>query len=302
MTSDFNSQFSVQIISTENTIRSKNLESKLNEFGLRFQISPGVVPKESDFHNGSIHSAFLSKLILQRDLRIGEVGCALAHRNAIANFLNLDNEFGLIFEDDAEVISEFNLDIIRKVLDSTSPRLIVFGWGPGFAIANNRKVYLSEDPVELITPPLGTFAYAINIPAAKLMISAHKKIVDVADWPIHVLNKITFYSTASPWIDTNYDEEFSTIGGRSDPIPNSPMRVLVSRIMLINSLVMLILLSKTHKLNVSPKQIVHRLIIQPMLYEYGLNQVDKESTTSQIFRLPSKFKKFGLVPSRWTRV
>lgn len=302
MMSDCNSQFSVQIIGTENNIRSKNLESKLNEFGLRFQISPGVVPKESDFHNGSIHSAFLSKLILQRDLRIGEVGCALAHRNALANFLNLDNEFGLIFEDDAEVISEFNLEIIKKVLDSTFPRLIVFGWGPGFAIANNTSVSLSQEPVELITPPLGTFAYAINRPAAKLMICAHEKIIDVADWPIHVLNKITFYATASPWIDTNYDEEFSTIGARSSPIPDSPMRVLMSRILLIISLVTLILLSKTKKLNVSPKQILHRLVIQPMLYEYGLNQVDKESTTSQIFRLPSMFKKFGLVPSRWTHV
>ncbi len=300
--SDLNSQFSVQIISTEKTIRSKNLESKLNEFGISFQISPGIVPKELDFKEGLLHSAFLSKLILQRDLRIGELGCALAHRHAAANFLDSDQNFGLIFEDDSEVIAEFNLDMIKRVLDSTFPKLIILGWSPGFAIADNPTVPLSDEPIELLTPTLGTFAYAINRPAAKLISSSHKKVVDVADWPIHVLNEITFYTTASPWIYSNPEEEFSTIGGRSFLVPTSRISVLVNRIRLVSSLLTLMLLSKTKKLNVSPKQIIHRLIIQPMLYEYGLSQVDKESTTNAVIPLPPKFKKFGLVPSRWTHV
>jgi GR25 family glycosyltransferase involved in LPS biosynthesis len=300
--SDFNSSFSVQIISTANTIRSRNLESKLSEFGLRFQISPGVVPKELDFHDGLLHSAFLSKLILQRDLRIGEVGCALAHRNALNNFLNSDHKFGLIFEDDAEVIAEFNLESIQRILNSTCPTLIVFGWNPGFAIADNVTVAFNEEPIELITPPLCTFAYAVNRPAAKLMTSSHEKIIDVADWPIHVLNKMTFYATASPWVYANPDEEFSTIGVRSHPVPTSTMGLLVSRVRLVSSVVTLLLLSKTNWLNVSPKQIVHRLIIQPILYEYGLNQVNNDLSTNDVKLLPPKFQKFGLVPSRWTHV
>jgi hypothetical protein len=300
--SDLNSQFSVQIISTEKTIRSKNLESKLNEFGIRFQISPGIVPKEPDFNDGLLHSAFLSKLILQRDLRIGELGCALAHRHAARNFLDSDHKFALIFEDDSEVIAEFNLDMIEKVLDSTFPKLIVFGWNPGFAISDNPTDSLSDEPIELITPPLCTFAYAINRPAAKLISSSHDKVVDVADWPIHILNELTFYATSSPWMYADPGEEFSTIGGRSYPVPTSPIGVLVSRIKLISSLMTLLLLSKTSMLNASAKQIVHRLIIQPMLYEYGLSQVDKDSTTNAVIPLPPKFKKFGLVPSRWTHV
>jgi hypothetical protein len=300
--SDLNSQFSVQIISTEKTIRSKNLESKLNEFGISFQISPGIVPKELDFKEGLLHSAFLSKLILQRDLRIGELGCALAHRHAAANFLDSDHKFGLIFEDDAEVVAEFNLDMIRKVLDSTFPKLIVFGWNPGFAISDHSTVSLSDGPIELVTPPLCTFAYAINRPAAKLISSSQDKVVDVADWPIHILNELTFYATASPWMYADPGEEFSTIGGRSYSVPTSPIGVLVSRIKLISSLMTLLLLSKTSMLNASAKQIVHRLIIQPMLYEYGLSQVDKDSTINAVIPLPPKFKKFGLIPSRWTHV
>jgi len=300
--SDLNSQFSVQIISTNGTIRSKNLESKLKEFGIRFQISPGIVPKEPDFNDGLLHSAFLSKLILQRDLRIGELGCALAHRHAAANFLDSDQNFGLIFEDDSEVIAEFNLDMIKRVLDSTFPKLIILGWSPGFAIADNSTFPLSDEPIELLTPTPGTFAYAINPAAARLMTSSHKKIIDVADWPIHVLNEMTFYAPASPWIYSSLEEEFSTIGGRSFLIPTSRISVLASRIRLVSALLTLMLLSKTKNVNVSLKQIIHRLIIQPMLYEYGLSQVRKDLTTNAVISLPPKFKKFGLVPSRWTHV
>ena len=291
MTTDVNSQFIVQIISTTNIIRSKNLESKLTELGLKFQISPGVVPNEIDFHDGLLHSAFLSKLICQRKVLMGEVGCALAHRNAINNFLNSDHKFGIIFEDDAEVIAEFNFDIIMKLLDSKLPIIIALGWIPGFAIAKNPQVLLSEEPIELITSPTCAFAYAINRPAAKLMIGSHEKIIDLADWPIYTLNKVNFYSTHSPWVTANHDPKFSTIGERSIPISKSPISVLVSRIRLVNSLVALIVLSKTNKLDVSPRQIVHRLLIRDMLYKYGKSQVNEKSTTNKVIPLPLKFQK-----------
>lgn len=298
---DINSQFCVQVISINDVIRSENLEAKLTEFGLKFQISPGVTPREIDFRNGLLHSAFLSKLIITRDLRIGEVGCSLAHRNALMNFINSDQKFGFVFEDDAEIIANFNFDTLMELLDSNRPIIIALGWIPGFAIAKNPQIQSNNELIELITAPTCTFAYAINRPAAKLIINTNEKVIDVADWPIYVLNKTTFYSTHTPWVTANHDPEFSTIGERLTPNLNSPMRVLVSRIRLASSLVTLMLLSKTNKLKVSPKQIMHRLIIQPMLYEYGLSQVDKESTTNEVMPLPSKFQKFGLAPFRWTR-
>jgi GR25 family glycosyltransferase involved in LPS biosynthesis len=301
VSSDINSKFNVQIISTKNNIRSKGLESKLLEYGLRFQISPGVVPNILNFQAGILHSPIISKLIHHRDLNIGEVGCALAHRLALTNFLNSGHEFGLIFEDDAEVIAEFDFEIIKEILDSDQPRIVVFAWNPGFAIANDQQVLNSRRAIELITPPLTAIAYAVNGPAAKVIVGSNKKINDVADWPIHALNKVTFFCTDYPWVTTNPDEKFSIIGQRTYPIPNSPMGVLVSRVKLMGALITLMLLSKAGKLNFSPKQIVHRLIIQPMLYQYGLNQVDNKSPTNKVALLPSKFKKFGLTPSRWTR-
>ena len=293
MPPDLNSQFLVQIISTKGAIRSKNLESKLMELGLRFKISPGVVPNENDFQAGFLHSAFLSNLLCQRNVSIGEVGCAVAHRNAINNFLKSDQRFGIIFEDDAEIIADFNFYMIMELLDSNLPIIIVLGWIPGFAVAKNPKVFLNEEPIELATSPTCAFAYAINRSAAKLMINNHKKIIDLADWPIYTLNKIKFYSVRShsPWVTANHDPKFSVIGERSISSSKSPIGVLVSRIRLATSFITLILLSTANKLDASPKQIVHRLLIRDFLYNYGTSQINEKSNGNSVVFLPLKLRK-----------
>ena len=293
MLPDLNSQFLVQIISTKGAIRSKNLESKLTELGLRFRISPGVVPNENDFQAGFLHSAFLSNLLCQRNVSIGEVGCAVAHRNAINNFIKSDQRFGIIFEDDAEIIADFNFDMIMELLDSNLPIIIVLGWIPGFAVAKNPQVFLNEEPIELITSPTCSFAYAINRSAAKLMINNHKKIIDLADWPIHALNKIKFYSVRShsPWVTANQDPKFSVIGERSISSSKSPIGVLISRIRLVASFIVLILLSTVNKIDVSPNQIVHRLLIRDLLYNYGTSQDNEKLNRNTVVFLPLKLQK-----------
>jgi len=290
--SDLNSQFFIQVISTKNIFRSKNLGSKLAEMDLRFITSPGVVPNEIDFHAGLLHSAFQSKLLLQRKMQIGEVGCALAHRNALNYFLKSGHKFGIVFEDDAEIIRNFNLDSIRKILDSNFPVVIALGWIPGFAIAKNPQDLFSEEPIELITSPTCTFAYAINHLAAELLINGQKKIIDVADWPIYLMKKVKFYAvhSHSPWVTANHDPKFSTIGERSGANSKNQITVLISRIRLVSSLLTLILLAKTNKLDVSPKQIVHRILIRDMLFKHGNSQSTGENR-NVVIPAPLKFQK-----------
>ena len=291
MQSDLNSQFLVQIISTEDIIRSKNLEPRLTKLGLKFQISPGVVPNKVDFQTGLLHSAFIFKLLNQRAASIGEVGCALAHRVAINAFLNSNHKFGIVFEDDAEVISEFDFDTISDLLDSDRPIIVALGWIPGIAVSKNPQIIVNEELIELITPPTCTFAYAINRSAAKLMIGSNEKIIDLADWPIYMLNKVHFYAPRWPWVTANHDPEFSTIGVRSNPISTSKIGVLISRIRLASSLAALMLLSMTNKLGASPKQIVHQLLIRGALHRYGVSQVAENSTTNEVVPLPLNFQR-----------
>jgi len=288
---DIASQFLVQIISTKDIIRSKNLKSKLVDFGLKFQISPGLVPDEADFHAGLLHSTFLSSLICQRSLSVGEIGCALAHKNALNDLLISDYKFGFIFEDDAEIISEFKLEEVVKLLNSNLPTIIMLGWIPGHAIAKGLHVPLNEEMIELITSPTCGFAYAINRPAAKVIIGTNKKIIDLADWPIYTLNRIHYFAPQSPWVTANQDPQFSIIGQRSTSFPKSRVTVFLGRIRLIGSLVTLMLLSKTKKLDVSLRQIVHRLLIRDMLYKYGKSQVKIDAKDNRAIPLSLKFQK-----------
>ena len=292
MPSNVNSQFFTQIISTQNIIRSKNLVSKLTGMGLVPKISPGVVPTENDFNAGLYHSAFQSKLLLQRKMQIGEVGCALAHRNALSNFLNSGHKFGIIFEDDAEIISGFNFDSIEKTLNSNFPVVIALGWIPGFAIAKTPQNLLCDEPIELITSPTCAFAYALNQLAASLLINDQKRIIDAADWPIYVLKKVKFYAihANSPWVTANHDPIFSTIGDRPGVNSISPISVFVSRIRLVSSLVTLILLANAKKLDASPKQVFHRVLVRDRLYKFG-NVQSKGANRNSVVNAPLKFQK-----------
>lgn len=291
MPADLNSQFLVQIISTEDIIRSKNLETELSKLGLKFQISPGVVPNEVDFQTGLLHSAVIFKLLNQRVASLGEVGCALAHRVAMHAFLNSSHKFGIIFEDDAEVISEFDFDILSDLLDWDRPIIVALGWIPGIAVSKNPQIIVDEELIELVTPPTCAFAYAINRSAANLMVDSNEKIIDVADWPIFIFNKVHFYAPRWSWVTANHDPKFSTIGVRSSPISTSTIGVLISRIRLATSLGALILLSITNKLGASPKQIVHQLLIRGALHRYGVSQVVENSTTNEVVPLPLKFQR-----------
>jgi hypothetical protein len=289
--SNINSQYLVQIISTDDVIRSENLELELTKLGLKFQISPGVVPSEVDFQTGLLHSAFIFELLNQRAASIGEVGCALAHRVAMNTFLNSNHKFAIILEDDAEVIAEFDFDILSDLLDSDRPIIVALGWIPGIAVSKNPQIFCNEELVELITPPTCTFAYAINRSGAKSMIGSNTKIIDLADWPIYMLNKVNFYAPRWPWVTANHDPIFSTIGVRSNPISTSTIGLLKSRIRLTTYLAVLMFLSITRKLGASPKQIVHQTLVRGALHRYGVSQVADNSTSNEVIPFPVKFQR-----------
>ena len=291
MLSDLNSQFLVQIITTNEIIRSENLESELTKLGLNHRISPGVIPSEVDFQTGLLHAAFIFELLNQRAASIGEVGCALAHRLAMNTFLNSNHKFGIVFEDDAEVIAEFDFDTLSDLLDSDRPIIVALGWIPGIAVSKSPEILVNEVLIELITPPTCTFAYAINRSAAKSMIGSNTKVIDLADWPIYMLNKVHFYAPRRPWVTANHDPIFSTIGVRSSPVSTSTIGVIKSRIRLVTSLLALMIMSLTNKLGASPKQIVHQLLIRGSLHRYGVSQVAEHSLTNEVIPFPMKFQR-----------
>lgn len=266
-------KFLVQVISTNGLIRSPNLTKELERQEAPFVVSPGVVPNRLDYENENLHSKFLSNLICQRDLSLPEIGCIMAHKNTSANLLNSKHEFGLVFEDDAEITGNIDFKLLASWLSVKKPRIISLGWIPGYAIGISKDFQYDENIIKLITPSTCTFAYGINREAAFLLANKGNKIVDVPDWPINLFLNVEF-SVANPGVaQAPEDPQKSIIGIRPSMIEDNTS-VFKMRYRLFTSLVTLISLSVTKKIDFTARQIFHRVLLQNLFYKYGKSMIN----------------------------
>lgn len=264
--------FLVQIISINKLIRSKNLIDKLAAQNIEFKFSAGVIPDQSQFDSGSYHYIKISQLICQRKITKSEVGCALAHQKAQQNFLDSGTKYGIIFEDDAELIQAIDFNVVDNYLDNTQPRILIFGWIPGYAITHSEEIQNDSNLLSVVVPPTCAFAYAINRPAAKILTSS-KKVADLADWPIYTFNKIEYAIVDKPWAEASQDPSQSIIGIRQSTINVTYISRLRGIFHLLVSLFGVFALSKINKLNISLVQILNRMVLKDFYYNYGVKIV-----------------------------
>lgn len=276
--------FLVQIISTRGEIRSRNLLESLESQKISYSITEGVIPNADEYLQMQLHSPKLSKLINFRDIRIGEVGCALAHKKCSKLLVESEKSFGVVLEDDAEIIQNFNLDLLEKYLNVKKPRIVILGWIPGFAIANKPKATITDGIFKLVTPTTCTFAYALNKSAANLIMNKGSKIIDLADWPIYLFEKIEFLITDSAWVTASHDPANSTIGPRSNVnFFNWRSRVVHAVRVIFNSLIVFSY-SRFFRLQISSRQIFHRMILKDLLYKYANSQIQKSQRDTTIIQ------------------
>jgi hypothetical protein len=287
-----NSNYYTQVISTNGIVRSRNLLAKLADQKIPYQFTEGVVPALSEFDSGNLHSRYLSRLICQRELKLGEVGCALAHINAARNFLKSNAEYGIVFEDDAEILQKFDLTILDKSLNSIKPSILILGWIPGYAIAEDSENWFEGDFFKLVTPTTCTFGYALNKPAAELIVNGNRKVLDVADWPTNLFNRCRFLIVNTPWVDASDDPSDSMIGLRANISSAKRWHVFTRKLKLFYSIATLLLLSKILRLNISTKQVIHRILLRDFLYKFGRKEFTRAVSlngSKNIVFLPKKY-------------
>lgn len=61
-------------------------------------------------------SKFIIKNHYKREISLGEIGCYMSHVKVMKQFLNSDNEFAVILEDDIKLQNDFK-QIVEKVMD-----------------------------------------------------------------------------------------------------------------------------------------------------------------------------------------
>lgn len=272
--------FFVQIIANNNDVRNQSLVKKLESLEIPFSFSESVFLSETDFNDEVFHNNKISQLICLRPLSIGEIGCALAHKKAINNFLDSQKQFGVIFEDDAEIVENFDFKLLSEILNTQQPTVVNCGWLPGFAVAEATDKIENSKAFKTITPSTCAWAYAFNRPAAKLISNNGEPIIDGADYPVNTFLTTDFWITNPRWVTTDLSIEKSIIGLRAPSMLNyRPWR---HKLKIFYSIFILSKLIFTGNLNLTIRQILSRVILRDLFYKYARKKLLNKNKSKNI--------------------
>lgn len=139
-----------------------------------------------------------------RYLNEGEVGCALSHRLCYKAFLDSNNPYAMVLEDDISVIRDWNTlpwAEIEKVLNVSKPR-VVFLSGDFWR--------LSSKSITPVFDAVGAYAYIINRATAKAILSIKKPFVVADDWLAYKRLGIKLFAVYPYAADANLVEDLTS--------------------------------------------------------------------------------------------
>lgn len=206
------------IIGLCGNLRSKPLDGFLGSGIEHHIVSPVLYHNQK--HRGQLATLSQQKLMLGRELSFAEVGCALAHRDAVLKAQNLFREdecleWVVIAEDDADLSEEIGRKV-SKYLGTwlTQTPSLVNLYSPdrirNSSVRNNNRPHKKQ----VILRP-GTVCYAINRAGlGRLELFSRSPVNFVADWPLFFTDLKFFFTTQ---ISVSEVAGPSTIGDRRNP-------------------------------------------------------------------------------------
>ncbi|MBT1004474.1 glycosyltransferase family 25 protein [Paenarthrobacter sp. DKR-5] len=186
------------IIGIPDRYRGHELERQLARVGISAKRVAGVIADELEGGASAYADQQVARLLLRRELTNGEIGCTLAHRASYNQLLMSGADVGLIFEDDARLVTEPPLEAMGTLLDSQEPRVLLLNWNPDWTFALPDDVRTGGLPHrcrihEVKVPPIDASAYALNRAAAKVLLQNASRVNYVSDWPAQVAHRIKFF-------------------------------------------------------------------------------------------------------------
>lgn len=159
-----------------------------------------------------------------RGLTVGELGCAIAHNHARQQIFE-SGEFGLVLEDDAELVSIENLIEVLGIFGNKykleCPVILSLNSGISDKHFETKKIFRVYSPMDLAV------GYFLSPAAARLLFLANSPIQNVADWPS---TSAKFYVPFNSLVTHIYDASNSAIdlhnsNNNSKRPENSSMRI-----------------------------------------------------------------------------
>lgn len=204
--------FKIYYINLDRSTQRKQLMQKqfTNLESTRIPAVNGSILDKEILHNAKINQIFFAHFTSPKS---GEVGCFLSHYNAWDIISKQEEDFGILFEDDA-LISEDFFDDLQNILNSIDINDFVDITGRKGFFEIEKKQWIKK----FVVPPLRTTAQIIGKNSAKqlkLTISEYIAPVDVMEQDIHK-HKINMYSSNKKYV-SHYDEE---VGGSTAQTKN----------------------------------------------------------------------------------
>lgn len=201
------------IIGLVNNYRGQDLELQLSRMGATFEIVPGVLASNLPGDISDYVDQESAKILLRREMTVGEVGCALAHRAAYSKFLVSPDDFGMVFEDDARVMLPFDTSILADVIGTDEPTVLtLYSWG---GLVAGRRILTSFSDGQMwqsMNTPLSATGYILNRAAAAVLLEEGRRVTSIADWPAEPASRIRFLFSY-PWVVEPSPMAVSTLNG-----------------------------------------------------------------------------------------
>jgi GR25 family glycosyltransferase involved in LPS biosynthesis len=230
-----NSPIPCFILGVKGKFRASDLIKQLPSFGFEPKIIYGLDagdPRNVTYLKSCVDQR-IAKLTIGRHLSLGEVACAQGHREIYREFLRSGNEWTLVFEDDAIVLSDL-VELKVALSCIKEPSIVQIYKSSEINPARNLWTLKEKnvkfcrmdskwDLIRKFESTNGTYAYFINRSAALVAVklSEGKKIIDTADWPILWRNQVNFWETTVDFVSTLNDSLIDRQNNRGELISNA---------------------------------------------------------------------------------
>ena len=133
-----------------------------------------------------------------KELNPGEIGCTLSHYKCYREFLETNEDFVLILEDDISLVGDINLIFSKEIHDFMSAAV------PKILLLSGDYWYWDDKKITRVFSAVGSYAYLINRTAISLILQNTTKPFNVADdWDLFKSFGVKLYAIHPYVIDAN---------------------------------------------------------------------------------------------------
>lgn len=160
--------------------RRERILSEAKRLALDLRIETAVIGAELD-SDYLTKFEFESRRIIGRKLSSGEVGCYLSHLNCLEKFLNTQDEYAIIVEDDVKLDSKLARFITSIEENKPSPLfdVLLLGYRNGYGSFWGKNVWNNHKLIRFVDCGYGAHGYLISRQGAEKILKFNQNPV----WP-----------------------------------------------------------------------------------------------------------------------